>query len=92
MSRSAMILLMASAFGCGANPTPPPVPPHAKTDEVPIRTDAEIARDQASSTPVTDPAICTTRPNTLGCPASGGKKAGPFDNNVHRNPRLLKRR
>lgn len=81
-----VILAVASLTACASNKPPPP---KAAQDEEPIRTQEEIARDQASSSgptavpsPADDPR-CKQHPKAPGCAKKSG---GPFDNSARRNP------
>lgn len=91
--RVAACLIAVSLAACT---TPPP---KAVQEEVPIRSQEDIARDQAAassgaaSTPDPSPpsgpdaATCRKHPHLAGCPRAS--KKGSFDNTTTRSPRLV---
>jgi hypothetical protein len=72
------------AIGCASAPPPPP-----KQAEQPIRTQDDIARDQAAGGPIVDPAQCQAHPLSPGCPKTANPDAFANSRAGQRAPRLL---
>ncbi|MEO8798050.1 MAG: hypothetical protein ABI551_09215 [Polyangiaceae bacterium] len=91
--RVAACLIAVSLAACTT------APPKSAQEEVPIRSQEDIARDQAvasspvastpppSPSPGPDAATCRKHPRVAGCP--GVSKKGPLDNTTTRSPRLV---
>ncbi len=82
-----MIFGALAMFAIGCASAPPPPPP--KQAEEPIRTQDEIARDQASGGTMVDPAQCQAHPLAPGCPKSAKPDAFANTRAGQRAPRLL---
>ncbi|HEX7664772.1 MAG TPA: hypothetical protein VF407_09685 [Polyangiaceae bacterium] len=94
------LLACALALSVAACASSSPPPPKTAQQEEPIRTQDEIARDQASTSTADstnwgssgspDAETCRKHPNVPGCP--GVPKRGPLDNTTTRSPRLVNAR
>jgi hypothetical protein len=79
------MLTTTLAIGCASKPPPTPV----AQAEVPIRSQDEIARDQANSGTIADPAQCASKNPPPNCPRKGSNDPFQDTRTGQRLPRML---